>query len=191
MRRRRGERPTGERTLRTDEVRGGRVKVPRWFSIAAIFIITAFVLHAFLVLVSLAAGVVSGNGLLTMAGPVTFLVEFGLAAVITWLIVRPRAVTQPQLSEEELVQHDADLEADARRRVRAIEKQYRDEHRLERLKAEVAKWREARDLRAYAEEALADLGEDDVRTVEGESLREELQWALEYADSIDPIRAKS
>ena len=29
--------------------------MPRWFSIAAIFIVTAFVLHAFLVIVSLAA----------------------------------------------------------------------------------------------------------------------------------------
>ena len=36
-----------------------------------------------------------------MAGPVTFIVEFGLAAVITWLIVRPRASTQPVLSDED------------------------------------------------------------------------------------------
>jgi hypothetical protein len=164
--------------------------VPRWFSIAAIFIITAFVLHAFLVIVSLAAGVVSGQGLLTMAGPVTFLVEFGLAAVITYFIVRPRGGVPAQMSPEEQEKHDADLEADARRRVHAIEKQYRDEQRLERLKAEVVKWREARDLRAYANEALEDLGGDDVQTAEGGSLREELEWALEYADSIDPLRAK-
>ena len=65
-----------------------------------------------------------------------------------------------------------------------------DEQRLERLKAEVVKWREARDLRAYATEALADLGDDDVPTSEGGSLRAELQWALDYADSIDPLRAR-
>ena len=39
-----------------------------------------------------------------------------------------------------------------------------DEQRLERLTAEVAKWRKARDLRAYASEALADLGDGDVTT---------------------------
>jgi membrane protein implicated in regulation of membrane protease activity len=164
--------------------------VPRWFSIAAIFIVTAFVLHAFLVIVSLAAGVVSGQGLLTMAGPVTFIVEFGLAAVITYLIIKPRASTPPVLSDEEIVKRDADLEADARRRVKAIEQHYHDEQRLERLKAEVVKWREARDLRAYATEALADLGDDDVPTSEGGSLRAELQWALDYADSIDPLRVR-
>ncbi len=165
--------------------------MPRWFSIAAIFIITAFVLHAFLVIVSLAAGVVSGKGLLTMAGPVTFIVEFGLAAVITWLIIRPRASTPPEMSDEELVKRDADLTADAQRRVHAIEKQYRDEQRLERLKAEVVKWREARDLRAFANEALLDLGDEDALTADGGSLRAELEWARDYADSIDPLRSRS
>ena len=138
--------------------------MPRWFSIAAIFIVTAFVLHAFLVIVSLAAGVVSGQGLLTMAGPVTFIVEFGLAAVITYLIIKPRASTPPVLSDEEMLdKRDADLEADARRRVD-------DRAALPRRAAPRAaqgrgvKWREARDLRAYATEALADLGDDDVPT---------------------------
>ena len=69
---------------RTRRPREG-VELPRWFSYAAIFVITAFVLHAFLVVVSLATGIVSEDSLLTMAGPVTFIVEFGLAAVITWL----------------------------------------------------------------------------------------------------------
>lgn len=179
----------GEYTARTARVRGGRVKLPRWFSIAAIFIVTAFVLHAFLVVVSVAAGAVSGRGLLTLAGPVTFVVEFGLAAVITYLIIRPRAGVQPpERTDEELVQHDADLEADARRRVHAIEKEHRDEQRLERLKAEVVKWREARDLRAYANQALEDLGGDDVTTADGDSLRAELEWALQYANAIDPLR---
>jgi hypothetical protein len=161
------------------------VTLPRWFSYAAIFVLTAFVLHAFLVVVSLATGIVSPDSLLTMAGPVTFIVEFGLAGVITWLIVRPRG--RPEPSEEEERKRDADLEEDARRRVQAIEQQYVDDHRLERLTAEVAKWRQARDLRVYATEALADLGDGDVTTAEGRSLREELRWALEYADSIDPV----
>lgn len=163
--------------------------MPRWFSIAAIFIVTAFVLHAFLVVVSLAAGVVSDWSLTAMAGPVTFLVEFGLAAVITWLIVRPRPA-RVLLTPEEERRRDADLEADARRRVQEIEKQYHDEQRLERLKTEVAKWREARDLREYAREALTNLGDGDAPSPDGGSLREELQWAVEYADSIDPVHTR-
>ena len=162
--------------------------LPRWFSYAAIFVITAFVLHAFLLIVSLAAGMVSADSLLTMAGPVTFIVEFGLAAVITWLIVRPRGETP--LSEKEERVRDAALEDDARRRVQAIEQQYSDEQRLDRLTAEVAEWRKARDLRAYASEALTDLGDGDVTTAEGGSLREDLQWALDYADRIDPLRGQ-
>ncbi len=163
--------------------------MPRWFSYAVIFIITAFVLHTFLVVVSLATGIVSPDSLLTMAGPVTFIVEFGLAAVITWLIVRPRSQAAPR-SEEDDLKRDAALEDDARRRVQAIERQYRDEQRLERLTAEVAEWRKARDLRSYATEALADLGDGDVTTADGASLRAELQWALDYADRIDPLRAR-
>jgi hypothetical protein len=181
---------TGETGLRGpfERLREGAA-VPRWFSYAAIFVITAFVLHAFLLIVSLAAGMVSADSLLTMAGPVTFIVEFGLAAVITWLIVRPRGETP--LSEKEERVRDAALEDDARRRVQAIEQQYSDEQRLDRLTAEVAEWRKARDLRAYAGEALADLGDGDVTTADGGSLREDLQWALDYADRIDPLRGRS
>ncbi len=54
----------------------------------------------------------------------------------------------------------------------------------------MAEWRKARDLRTYASEALADLGDGDVTTAEGASLRAELQWALDYADRIDPLRAR-
>ena len=160
----------------------------RWFSYAVIFVITAFVLHAFLVVVSLATGIVSPDSLPTMAGPVTFIVEFGLAAVVTWLIVRPRS--QPEPSEEDERKRDAALEDDARRRVRAIDQQHLDEQRLARLTAEVGQWRKARDLRAYAGEALADLGDSDVTTSEGESLRDELQWALDHADRVDPLHGQ-
>ena len=86
-----------------------------------IFVITAFVLHTFLVVVSLATGIVSPDSLLTMAGPVTFVVEFGLAAVITWLIVRPRASQPAPASAEDDLKRDAALEDDARRRVQAIQ----------------------------------------------------------------------
>ena len=164
--------------------------MPRWFSYAVIFVITAFVLHTFLVVVSLATGIVSPDSLLTMAGPVTFIVEFGLAAVITWLIVRPRASQPAPNSPEDDLKRDAALEDDARRRVQAIQRQYLDEQRLERLTAEVAEWRKARDLRTYASEALADLGDGDVAAADGGSLRAELQWALDYADRIDPLRAR-
>jgi membrane protein implicated in regulation of membrane protease activity len=179
---------TEDRNARTRRPREG-VELPRWFSYAAIFVITAFVLHAFLVVVSLATGIVSEDSLMTMAGPVTFIVEFGLAAVITWLIVRPRA-GRAAPSDEELAKRDAALEDDARQRVRAIEQQYVDEQRLERLTAEVAQWRKARDLREYATQALTDLGDGDVATADGGSLREELQWALDHADKVDPLRAR-
>jgi hypothetical protein len=166
------------------------VALPRWFSYAVIFVITAFVLHTFLVVVSLATGIVSPDSLLTMAGPVTFIVEFGLAAVITWLIVRPRASQPAPTSPEDDLKRDAALEDDARRRVQAIQQQYLDEQRLERLTAEVAEWRKARDLRTYANEALADLGDGDIAAADGRSLRAELLWALDYADRIDPLRAR-
>ena len=66
----------------------------------------------------------------------------------------------------------------------------RTRQRLERLTVEVSQWRKARDLRAYAQEALADLGDGDVTTAEGESLRDELQWALDYADRVDPLHGR-
>lgn len=165
--------------------------MPRWFSIAAIFIVTAFVLHAALVIVSVAAGVVSDRGMLTMAGPVTFLFEFILAAVITYLIVRPRGGAPAQMSAEELEEHDAALEADARKRVQAAEQTVRDQQRLEQIKTEVTRWRDAHDLRVYAREALDDLGEGDAVTSDGGSLRAELEWALQYADDIDPTRDRT
>lgn len=169
---------------------GEGAALPRWFSYALIFVISAFVLHTFLVIVSLATGIVSPDSLFSMAGPVTFIAEFALAGVITWLIVRPRS--QPaQRSPEENIKHDAELEDDARKRVAAIERQYRDDQRLERLTAEVAEWRKARDLRAYAAEALGELGDGDVATADGSSLRAELQWALEYADKVDPLRRQA
>ena len=145
---------------------------------------------AFLVVVSLATGIVSEDSLMTMAGPVTFIVEFGLAGVITWLIVRPRAGRLAP-SDEELANRDAALEDDARQRVRAIEQQDVDAQRLERLTAEVAQWRTARDLREYATQALSDLGDGDVHTADGGSLRAELQWALDYADTVDPLRREA
>ena len=163
--------------------------MPRLVSTATIFVITAFVLHAFLVVVSLAAGVVSSDSLATVSGPITFIVEFGLAAVITWLIVRPRSQAEPSAEDDR--KRDAAVEDDARRRVRATEQQHLDELRLARLTAEVGQWRKARDLRAYASEALADLGDGDVTTAEGGSLRDELQWALDHADLVDPLRDQS
>ena len=75
--------------------------------------------------------------------------------------------------------------------MQAAEQQIRDGQRLERVKTEVAKWREAHDLRAYANEALAELGDEDVATSDGSSLRAELEWALQYADDIDPSRVRT
>jgi hypothetical protein len=157
----------------------------RWLGYAVIFIVTAFVLHTILVIVTLVTGIARPESLLTMGGPVTFVVEFGLAAFITWLIVRPRP--EPAVNVEGQRKGDAYL-AEQRRYVEAVEQEHLEAERLERLTAALDRWRQARDLRASVSEALADLGDGDATTPEGASLRDELTWALDYADRMDPLR---
>lgn len=162
----------------------GRTDWPRWFGYAVIFIVTAFVLHGFLILVALATGIVAPDSMLTVAGPVTFVAEFVLAAVITWLIVRRRP--EPPVDAEAHRRGEAFL-AERRHEADMVEQEHADYERIEHLKAQLLRWRTAHDLRAEVTEALEELGDGDATTDDGGSLRAELQWALEYADRIDPL----
>ncbi len=158
----------------------------RWFAYAVIFVVSAFVLHNVVeAITTLVIGVFDPNAARDVAGPFILVAGFVLAGVVTWLI--HRSGLQFTRSEEDKRKGEEYLEEE-HRRFEAAEQQQHDEERLQRLLAEVNKWRQARDLRSYASEALEDLGTEDVTTSEGTSLRDELQWALAYADRIDPLR---
>jgi hypothetical protein len=162
--------------------------VARWFGYAGIFIVSVFVMDAFLVLVALFAGMASADALSLIAGPITLVIEFILAGIITWLIVRPRP--EPVRDLEAKRKGEEYLE-EMHRREDLEDRHHLDEERLRHLTALLAQWRRARDVRAMANEALATLGDEDVTLAQGTSLRGELTWALEYADTIDPLHGQS
>jgi hypothetical protein len=160
----------------------------KWFGYAAIFVVSVFVMDAVLVIVALVAGMASADALALTAGPITLVIECILAGIITYFIVRPRPEPVRDLAakrkgEEYLVE--------LARREAAEDQFHLDEERLLKIRARLALWREARELRGAVNEALVALGDDDVQTPDGTSLREELTWALQYADVIDPLRSKS
>jgi len=160
--------------------------VLRWFGYITIFFVSALVLHFVIeAVVTLVMGVVAPNSAESVAGPFILVADFVLAGVVTWLI--HRSGLQFTRSEEDTRRGQAYLEEE-HRRLEVAEQQHLDDERLQRLMGEVSRWRKARDIRAYAGEALAALGTDDVTTSQGASLRDELQWALTYADSIDPLQ---
>lgn len=74
-----------------------------------------------------------------------------------------------------------------RRREEEAERRRREEERAARLLAWVQRWREARDVRAFVGAARSALGAGDIEIEPGVSLRDELSWALEYAERIDPL----
>lgn len=158
----------------------------RWIGYIVVFVVSAFVLH-FVVeaAVTLVMGVVAPNSARTVAGPFILVAGFVLAGVVTWLI--HRSGLQFTRSEEDRRGGEAYLEEE-HRRLEVAEQQHLDDERLQRLMVEVSLWRKARDIRAYASEALTALGTEDATTSQGGSLRDELQWALTYADHIDPLR---
>ena len=148
----------------------------RWFGYAGIFIVSVFVMDAVLVLVALLAGMASADAMKLVAGPFTIVIELILAAVITYFIVRPRPEPVRDLAakrkgEEYLVE--------LARREAAEDQFHLDEDRLHEVRARLALWQQARELRASVDEALATLGDGDVQTADGKSMREELTWALQ------------
>jgi hypothetical protein len=157
----------------------------RWFGYAGIFIVSVFVMDAVLVLVALLAGMASAEAMRLVAGPFTIIIEVILALVITYFIVRPRPepvrdLTAQRKGEEYLLE--------LARREAAEDQFHLDEDRLHEVRARLALWQQARELRGAVDDALAALGEGDVQTAEGKSMREELTWARKYADTIDPLR---
>jgi hypothetical protein len=160
--------------------------VLRWFGYISIYVVSALVLHFVIEgAATLVMGVVAPNSAQSVTGPFILVADLILAGVVTWLIAR--SGVQFTRSEEDVRAGEAFLDAE-HRRLEVGEQQHLDEERLKRLMGEVSMWRQARDIRAYANEALAALGTADATTAQGTSLRDELTWALGYADHIDPLR---
>jgi hypothetical protein len=159
----------------------------KWFGYAAIFVVSVFVMDAILVLVALLAGMASAEAMRLTAGPFTIIIEIVLAALITYLIVRPRPEPVRDL---EAKRKGEEYLLELARREAAEDQFHLDEDRLHDVQARLALWQQARELRAAAEEALAVLGDGDAQTADGKSMREELTWALRYADTIDPLRSR-
>jgi hypothetical protein len=88
---------------------------------------------------------------------------------------------------EDLRRRQASEEAERRRKEEA-DRRRREQERAERLFSWVERRRQAESLRTLAREALDELGERDLEIEPGVSLREELDWALGYADRIDPLK---
>lgn len=159
----------------------------RWITYGTIFAFLAFMLHLVLEpLVTLVLSVVAAGSVQSIAEPVVIVAQFGLAGLVTWLVARFGAKFTFTRDKEDERRGEARLEEE-RRRVGAAEQHALDEERLKRLMAEVSKWREARDLHACVSEILAAIGDSDAATAHGASLREELQWALAYSDSMFPL----
>ena len=160
----------------------------KWFGYAGIFIVSVFVMDAVLVIVALLAGMASADALALTAGPLTLIIEFVLAGIITYLIVRPRPEPVRDL---EAKRKGEEYLLEIARREAAEDQFHLDEDRLHEVQARLTLWQQARELRATVQEALAVLGDSDVQTADGKSMREELAWALQYADTIDPLRPKA
>jgi hypothetical protein len=59
--------------------------------------------------------------------------------------------------------------------------------RVKRIQEDIASWRTARDIRAYVAEIQALVKDADLSITEGGSADQDLKWALNYADAIDPL----
>ena len=160
----------------------------KWFGYAAIFVVSVFVMDAVLVLVALLAGMASAEAMRLTAGPFTIIIEIILAALITYLIVRPRPEPVRDLDAK---RKGEEYLLEIARREAAEEQFHLDHERLHDVQARLTLWQQARELRASVQEALAVLGDDDVKTADGKSMRDELTWALKYADTIDPLRKQT
>lgn len=77
-----------------------------------------------------------------------------------------------------------------RRREEEQERRRAQQERLERLVKEAATWRQASELRAYAETGLRFLNERSGLGEADEARRADLIWLLEYSERIDPLHAE-
>lgn len=97
----------------------------------------------------------------------------------------PAASRLTELHAEDARRHQAHLEAELRRAEEA-ERRRLEEARTSRLISEAAAWSRSAELRAYARaglQALDERGESEADAAR----RAELEWLLEYADSVDPL----
>ncbi len=74
------------------------------------------------------------------------------------------------------------------RRLEEAERQSQEELREKQLEAEVALWRRAEDIRAYVRATLESLGDGDTVTRGRAVSPQRMQWALDYADRINPLK---
>ena len=66
------------------------------------------------------------------------------------------------------------------------ERRRKEQGSIKALRERIARWREARDVRAYVE-AASSLLENEADVEKAEELRQEIQWPLAYAESVDPL----
>jgi hypothetical protein len=98
----------------------------------------------------------------------------------------PAAARLKELRAEDARRQRAQLEAELRRAEEA-ERLRLEEARIARLIGEAAAWSRAAELRDYAEAGLRlldEYGEEDQAVA---ARRDDLEWLLHYADSIDPL----
>lgn len=98
----------------------------------------------------------------------------------------PAASRQTEIHAEDARRHQAHLEAELRRAEDA-ERRRLEAERVARLIGEAAAWSRAAELRAYAEAGLRRLDEHGGEGEADEARRADLEWLLEYADSVDPL----
>lgn len=79
------------------------------------------------------------------------------------------------------------LEAE-RRRAEEAERRRLEEERIARLTGEATAWGRAAELRVYSRAGLRLLDESGAAGEAAEARRADLEWLLEYADRIDPLR---
>jgi hypothetical protein len=95
-----------------------------------------------------------------------------------------------QIREEDRRLQLARLEAE-RRRAEAAERRRLEEERIARLIGEADEWSRATELRAYAQAGLRLLDEAARADDTVHARRADLEWLLEYADSVDPLLGHS
>ena len=78
-----------------------------------------------------------------------------------------------------------------RRRAEEAERRRLEEERIARLTGEATAWSRAAELRAYVQAGMRLLASRGEASEADEARRADLEWLLDYADSIDPLREGS
>jgi len=78
-------------------------------------------------------------------------------------------------------------EEDRRKEQEASDRRYEEQQRAERLKQQVDDWSRSRRIREYIADMKASALRPETWTISKVPLPEWMEWALRYADSIDPV----